>query len=49
LQVRVALITGSARGMRRAHATLLSAFRNFDWWAQNGQKGGERFNSWILS
>ncbi len=24
-------------------------FQNFDWWAQNGQKAGERFNSWILS
>ena len=23
--------------------------QNFDWWAQNGQKAGERFNSWILS
>jgi len=24
-------------------------FQNFDWWAENGQKTGERFNSWILS
>jgi putative spermidine/putrescine transport system substrate-binding protein len=24
-------------------------FQNFDWWAQNGQKVGELFNSWILS
>ncbi|MBV9735701.1 MAG: ABC transporter substrate-binding protein [Acidisphaera sp.] len=22
--------------------------QNFDWWAQNGQKTGERFNSWML-
>jgi len=24
-------------------------FQNFDWWAENGQKAGERFNSWLLS
>jgi putative spermidine/putrescine transport system substrate-binding protein len=24
-------------------------FQDFDWWAQNGQKAGERFNSWIIS
>jgi hypothetical protein len=35
--------------MGRAHATLPSAFRNFDWCAQNGQKASERFNSRILS
>ena len=23
-------------------------FQDFDWWAQNGQKTGERFNSWML-
>lgn len=24
-------------------------FQNFDWWAANGEKTGERFNSWLLS
>ncbi len=24
-------------------------FQDFDWWAQNGQKAGERFNGWIIS
>jgi putative spermidine/putrescine transport system substrate-binding protein len=24
-------------------------FQNFDWWAENGQKTGERFNTWLLS
>jgi putative spermidine/putrescine transport system substrate-binding protein len=24
-------------------------FQNFDWWAENGQKTAERFNSWILA
>jgi hypothetical protein len=48
LQRRVGLITALAAtcGVR---ATLLGVLQNFDWWAQNGQKGGERFNSWILS
>ena len=27
----------------------LGSFQNFDWWADNGQKVGERFNSWMLS
>ena len=24
-------------------------FQNFDWWAENGAKAGEKFNSWLLS
>ncbi len=24
-------------------------FQNFDWWAENGQKTAERFNSWMLA
>jgi putative spermidine/putrescine transport system substrate-binding protein len=24
-------------------------FQNFDWWAENGEKAGEKFNSWLLS
>jgi putative spermidine/putrescine transport system substrate-binding protein len=24
-------------------------FQDFDWWAENGPKTGERFNSWLLS
>jgi hypothetical protein len=32
-----------------ARATLLDVFQNFGWSARNGQKAGERFNSWILS
>lgn len=27
----------------------LGTFQDFDWWAENGQKTGERFNSWMLS
>jgi hypothetical protein len=34
--------------MGRARATL-GVLQNFDWWAQNGQKAAERFNSWILA
>jgi putative spermidine/putrescine transport system substrate-binding protein len=25
------------------------AFQNFDWWAENGPKTGEKFNAWLLS
>ena len=24
-------------------------FQNFDWWAENGAKTGEKFNAWLLS
>ena len=24
-------------------------FQNFEWWAENGAKAGEKFNSWLLS
>jgi putative spermidine/putrescine transport system substrate-binding protein len=27
----------------------LGSFQDFDWWAENGAKVGERFNEWMLS
>jgi putative spermidine/putrescine transport system substrate-binding protein len=27
----------------------LGSFQNFDWWAENGAKVGDRFNEWMLS
>jgi putative spermidine/putrescine transport system substrate-binding protein len=40
---RLALLPSSDENLPRG------VFQNFGWWAENGQKTGERFNSWLLS
>ncbi len=33
----------------RGESGHVEVFQNFDWWAENGSKTGEKFNSWLLS
>jgi putative spermidine/putrescine transport system substrate-binding protein len=40
---RLALLPSSEENLPKG------VFQNFDWWAENGQKAGERFNAWLLS
>ena len=42
-KARLAVLPSSPENL--AHGV----FQNFDWWAENGTKTGEKFNAWLLS
>lgn len=42
-RARLAVLPSSEENLARG------VFQNFDWWAENGAKTGEKFNAWLLS